>query len=104
VRIADRHALCVVLAAAGYPGEVKTGDVIQGLEQARALPNVSVYCAGTAMDGTNMVTAGGRVLGVTGYGTSLRDAATSAYASVDCIQFEGRQYRRDIGYLALPKS
>jgi phosphoribosylamine---glycine ligase len=104
VRIADRHALCIVLAAAGYPGEVRTGDVIHGLEQARALPNVSVYCAGTAMDGASMVTAGGRVLGVTGRGPSLRDAANSAYAAVDCIQFEGRQYRRDIGYRALPKS
>ena len=101
VSIRDQHALCVVLAAAGYPGEVRTGDVIHGLEQARLHRNVRVYCAGAGIDGPNTVTAGGRVLGVAGFGATLRQAATSAYAAVDSISFEGRQYRRDIGFRAL---
>jgi phosphoribosylamine--glycine ligase len=101
IKVVDRHALCVVLAAAGYPGEVRTGDIIQGLEQARGVPNVRVYCAGAGMDGPNTVTAGGRVLGVTGSGLTLREAANAAYAGVERITFAGMQYRRDIGYRAL---
>jgi phosphoribosylamine---glycine ligase len=101
VSITDQHALCVVLAAAGYPGEVRTGDIIHGLEQARLHRNVRVYCAGAGIDGSNTVTSGGRVLGVAGFGTTLRQAATFAYAAVDSISFEGRQYRRDIGFRAL---
>jgi phosphoribosylamine--glycine ligase len=101
VRVVNRHALCVVLAAAGYPGQVKTGDIIHGIDQARALPHVRVYGAGTGMDGANIVTTGGRVLGVTGFGNTLREAANFAYGGVDCIKFEGMQYRRDIGHRAL---
>ncbi len=101
VRITDRHALCVVLAAAGYPAEPRKGDVISGLAQASAHPNVHLYHAGTAVDGDHIVTAGGRVLGVTGFGSTLRQAATHAYSAAEAISFEGRQFRRDIGHLAL---
>jgi phosphoribosylamine-glycine ligase len=62
---------------------------------------VRVYCAGAGMDGPNTVTAGGRVLGVTGSGLTLREAANAAYAGVERITFAGMQYRRDIGYRAL---
>jgi phosphoribosylamine--glycine ligase len=101
VRVVDRHALCVVLAAAGYPGQVRTGDIIHGIDQARALSHVRVYGAGTGMDGNTVVTTGGRVLGIAGFGATLREAARYAYSGVDCIKFDGMQYRRDIGHRAL---
>ena len=101
VRVVDRHALCVVMAAAGYPGETKTGDPIRGLDEARSRPNVHVYCAGAGIDGSSIVTTGGRVLGVTGSGATLREAADAAYSAVEAIHFQGQQYRRDIGFRAL---
>jgi phosphoribosylamine--glycine ligase len=101
VRIIDRHALCVVLAAAGYPAEPRKGDIISGLAQVSTHPGVHVYHAGTAVDGDHIVTAGGRVLGVTGFGSTLRQAAAHAYSAAEGISFEGRQFRRDIGHLAL---
>lgn len=101
IKVVNRHALCVVLAAAGYPGEVRTGDVIHGIDQARSVRNVRVYGAGTGTDAANLVTTGGRVLGVTGFGSTLREAADCAYAAVDCIKFDGMQFRRDIGHRAL---
>lgn len=101
VKVVDRHALCVVMAAAGYPGTIRTGDVIAGIDQANALPNVKVYCAGAGVDGSNTIVTGGRVLGVTGFGDTLRSAADNAYAAVKCISFEGAQYRSDIGHHAL---
>lgn len=102
VKIKDTHAICVVMAAHGYPGQVRTGDVITGLDEAEKAPSVRVIHAGTKLspEGT-IVTAGGRVLGVTGSGDTLRQAAESAYAAVDKIGFAGAQHRRDIGYRAL---
>jgi len=104
IKVVDRHALCVVLAGAGYPGEVRTGDSIRGLDRARSLPNVRVYCAGAGLDGNQIVTTGGRVLGVTGFGSTLREAATHAYAAVESVEFDGMQFRRDIGHRALGKA
>jgi len=101
VQITSNHALCVVLAAKGYPAEPTKGDVIFGLNEANSRPNVRIYHAGTALDGNRVVTAGGRVLGVTGFGSTLHKAAAAAYEAVDCIEFEGRQYRKDIGHRAL---
>jgi len=101
IEISRNHALCVVLAAKGYPGDPSKGDPIFGLGEAAARPNVRIYHAGTAMDGNRVVTAGGRVLGVTGFGPTLQKAALAAYSAVDCIEFEGRQFRRDIGHRAL---
>lgn len=97
-----RAACCVVLAAGGYPGPYATGKPIEGLEQAAALPNVHVFHAGTRRlaDG-QAVTAGGRVLGVTGIGASIREAIAAAYRGAGLIHFEGCHYRRDIGYRAL---
>jgi phosphoribosylamine--glycine ligase len=97
----DEHAICVVLAAHGYPGQVRNGDVITGTEQAEATPETRVIHAGTKLANGNLVTAGGRVLSVTSRGSSLREAADRAYSAVSRIQFDGMQYRRDIGARAL---
>jgi phosphoribosylamine--glycine ligase len=92
-----QHAVCVVLGAHGYPDTPRKGDVIHGLEAAAAVPGVSVIHAGTARDAHgNVVTAGGRVLGVTGRGGTLKEAHTRAYQAVQKIEFSGMQYRKDI--------
>lgn len=89
-----RWALCVVVAAAGYPAHPRTGDVIRGLE---ALEDVIVFHAGTVRRGADLVSAGGRVLGVTALGVSADQARGKAYAAVDRIDLPGKQVRRDIG-------
>lgn len=96
-----RAAMCVVMASAGYPGTPRLGDAITGIEAAETLPGVSVYHAGTRVDGAAVVTSGGRVLGVTAVGASLAEAKTRAYAGCEQIHFAGAQYRRDIGFRAL---
>jgi phosphoribosylamine--glycine ligase len=95
------HALCVVLAAEGYPENARKGDVIRGVEAAGALDGVRVYHAGTAISNGELVTSGGRVLAVTARGASLVEAHARAYAAVERIEFRGMQYRRDIGARAL---
>jgi phosphoribosylamine--glycine ligase len=96
------HAsVCVVMASGGYPGNYAKGKVIHGLEAAQRLPNTKVFHAGTAQSGRELVTNGGRVLGVTAWGEDLAAARTAAYRAVEHIQFEGAQYRRDIGAKAL---
>lgn len=97
-------AVTVVLAAAGYPATPKKGDPIRGLAQASALEGVRVYHAGTAAQGEEIVTAGGRVLAITGLGPTLLAAAEAAYRGVGAVDFTGRQYRRDIGARALLRS
>jgi phosphoribosylamine--glycine ligase len=92
-----RHGLCVVLAAAGYPGDVRRGDPIEGIAAAEAVPGVSVYHAGTRREGDRVFTSGGRVLGVTATANRFEDAHALAYAACECIRFDGMQYRRDIG-------
>jgi phosphoribosylamine--glycine ligase len=93
-------ALCVVLAAAGYPRAPRKGDAIEGLDEAAAIEGVQVFHAGTARAGDGVVTAGGRVLAVTAIGDDVDAAAARAYAAVDRIRFEGAQHRRDIGWQA----
>jgi phosphoribosylamine--glycine ligase len=95
------HAVCIVLAAAGYPDAPKKGDRISGIENAEALEGVRVFHAGTAGSGSDLVTAGGRVLGVTARAGSLREAHARAYAAAERIHFDGAQYRRDIARRAL---
>jgi phosphoribosylamine--glycine ligase len=95
------HALCVVLAASGYPGSVRRGDAIEGLAAAEAVQGVRVYHAGTARQGDAVVTAGGRVLGVTGRGSTLSEARERAYRAADLIAYSGKQLRRDIGHRVL---
>ncbi|HET9959827.1 MAG TPA: phosphoribosylamine--glycine ligase [Polyangiaceae bacterium] len=96
-------SVCVVLAAPGYPEAPHTGSVISGLETASKLPGVVVYHAGTRRDASGqVVTSGGRVLGVTAVGDSLVQAHSRAYAAVREIRFDGMQYRSDIAARALP--
>ena len=89
-------SVCVVMAAGGYPAAPRTGDVIHGLEAAEAT-GVTVFHASTAFGPSGVESAGGRVLGVTARGPSLRDAIRNAYSGVEQIHFAGMQYRRDIG-------
>ncbi len=98
----DDAAVCVVLASGGYPGEYEKGKVITGIEDAKAVPGVHVYHAGTKReaDGT-LVTAGGRVLAVTALGPTIREARERAYEAVGRISFEGAHHRTDIGLKAL---
>jgi phosphoribosylamine--glycine ligase len=95
-----RAALGVVLAAAGYPEEPRTGDEIQGLAEAARLPGKLFHAATRAVDG-RVVTAGGRVLCAVGLGDGIAAARDAAYALVDRVRWDGMQYRRDIGWRAL---
>jgi phosphoribosylamine--glycine ligase len=99
LRASWRHeaTVCVCLAAHGYPGGPRRGDVITGVADALALPGVLVFQAGTAVRDGRLVTAGGRVISVVGRGATLEEAAHIAYEAVDRIHFEGMQVRRDIG-------
>jgi phosphoribosylamine--glycine ligase len=95
-----RAALGVVMAAQGYPGQVRSGDVIDGLDAAARLPG-KVFHGGTRLDAQGrVVTAGGRVLCAVGLGASVRAAQAEAYALVSAIGWRGAQYRHDIGHLA----
>ena len=93
-------SLCVVLASGGYPGSYEKGKRIRGLEAAAAHPFVTVFHAGTTLQGDDVVTSGGRVLSVTAIGETIDQAAERAYAAADEIEFEGKQLRRDIGWRA----
>jgi phosphoribosylamine--glycine ligase len=95
-------ALGVVLAAGGYPDDVRKGDVINGLAAAATLPG-KVFHAGTALRDEQVVTAGGRVLCAVGLGATVSAAQSAAYRLVDQIEWEGMQCRRDIGYRAIAR-
>jgi phosphoribosylamine--glycine ligase len=92
-RFVEDAAVTVVLAAEGYPVSPRTGDAIHGLEAARAMPGVEIFCAGV---GPGMTTAGGRVLAVTGTGPDVAVARSRAYAAASCISWPGMHYRTDI--------
>ncbi len=89
-------AVAVVVASAGYPESSSRGDVITGTDAAEALEGVHVIHAGTALDGDDLVTAGGRVLAVVAVGDSVADARAAAYDGVAAISFDGAQHRTDI--------
>jgi phosphoribosylamine--glycine ligase len=93
-------SVCVVLAAAGYPGSVRTGDPITGLDQ---IHEATVFHAGTKMDANVLVTSGGRVLGVTASGPTLNLAMSNTYAQARKIHFDGMHYRNDIGAKGLKR-
>ncbi|MEN8264239.1 MAG: phosphoribosylamine--glycine ligase [Nitrospirota bacterium] len=97
----DDVSMCVVLASGGYPGSYKKGDVIKGLESFKNEEDVVVFHAGTSLKGEDVVTSGGRVLGVTALGKDIKTAKDNAYKAVGKIQFEGMQYRKDIGDKAI---
>jgi phosphoribosylamine--glycine ligase len=94
-------ALGVVMAAEGYPGPVKKGDVINGLDA--DLGKAKVFHAGTEAQGEQIVTSGGRVLCVVASGDSVRDAQKKAYAAIRKISWRGEQHRSDIGYRAVQR-
>ncbi|UUO08042.1 phosphoribosylamine--glycine ligase [Blastopirellula sp. J2-11] len=91
-----RPAICVVMASDGYPGDYAKGHVIRGLSDAAQLPDVKVFHAGTTLQGSDVVTAGGRVLGVTAMGDSIATAKLNAYTAVKKIRWEGAWCRKDI--------
>lgn len=100
-RVAKRPHVGVAIVSDGYPDSSQTGKPIAGLADAEALVDVIVFHAGTAVRGSDIVTAGGRVLTVVGRGDDYAAAIAQAYAAVDRIQFDGLQFRRDIGHRAL---
>ena len=98
----DGAAVCVVMAAGGYPQGYRKGDVISGLDKAAEL-GATVFHAGTAAKDGNIVTNGGRVLGVTAIGTDVQKAVDNAYAAVKSIHFDDVHYRNDIAYRAIAR-
>ena len=97
-----RAALGVVIAAHGYPDEVRRGDNVEGLDQIGALAG-KLFHAGTANKDGKVVTAGGRVFCAVGLGGTVKAAQREAYALVEAIGFDGAQYRHDIGYRAIAR-
>jgi len=96
-----RPAMCVIAASKGYPGQYATGLPITGIDDADAMRDVKVFHSGTKKQGGQIVTDGGRVLGVTALGNTLADARHRAYQAMEKIHFDGMHYRRDIGRKAL---
>jgi len=104
MRWASGASACVVASSAGYPGSYRTGLPISGLTAAAQIPGVQVFHSGTSRVGNQLVTGGGRVLGVTASGDSLEQALTRSYQALAEIHFEGMYYRRDIGHRALKQT
>ena len=96
-------SVCAVMASGGYPGSYAKGKAIFGIEAANALPDTKVFHAGTAKSGDQIVTNGGRVLGVTALGRDLKTAQSAVYAAVEKIHFDGAHFRRDIAAKALQR-
>jgi phosphoribosylamine--glycine ligase len=96
-----RPAVCVVMASEGYPGKYQTGKAIRGLEEAARVPDVKVFHAGTASAAGQVVTNGGRVLGVTALGSTVAAAKLQAYTAVKAIRWDGAWCRKDISDKAL---
>jgi phosphoribosylamine--glycine ligase len=98
----DGSGVCIVLASEGYPDAPILGRPVTGLAEAGAMDGVQVFHAGTAMVNDRVVTHGGRVFGVAAQATTLRAALDRAYRAVDVVQFQGKQFRRDIGARSIP--
>jgi len=101
VKWENKYCVCVVVASGGYPGSYEKGKEIFGLDKAGKMRDVYVFHAGTQRDGNRFLTSGGRVLGVTGWKDSLKEAINLTYSAVREISFDGMHYRRDIGAKAL---
>ena len=98
LRWKSEPSVCVVMAAKGYPGTYEKGKEISGLDEARALPDVVVFHAGTKTKEGKVLTNGGRILGITATGPDTRTAIKKAYEAVDKIQWDGIHFRKDIGH------
>lgn len=103
MKIDPRPTVCVVMASGGYPGSYEKGIEMSGLERAGEVPGVVVFHAGTDLKDGKVVTNGGRVLGVTAIGDSLKSAIEASYKAVDCINWTGAYFRRDIGAKAMKR-
>lgn len=99
-----RPSACVVLASGGYPGKYESGLSIEGLDEAAEMKDTYIFHAGTSGAGCDIVTSGGRVLGVTSLGASIKEAVDNAYAAVSKIKFKDMHYRKDIGARALKRN
>ena len=99
----ERPALGVVLAAHGYPGKVRSGDVIDGLDS-RLGAGAKIFHAGTKVENGKVVTSGGRVLTVCAKGSTFADAQKKAYDTLGNVRFDGMIFRRDIGYRAINRA
>ena len=100
IKWSSKFACCVVCASGGYPGEYKRGKVIEGLNNIQDEETV-IFHAGTKLNRDEIVTNGGRVLGVTSVGEGLPEALVKSYSAVGLISFDGMQYRKDIGAKSL---
>ena len=101
----ERPSVCVVMASHGYPGKYEKGKIIRGLDEAAAIDDVKVFHAGTRLDNEqNVVTNGGRVLGVTALGDSVATAKLQAYKAIKCIRWDGAWCRKDISDKAITLS
>ncbi|GAB4421638.1 MAG: phosphoribosylamine--glycine ligase [Thermodesulfovibrionales bacterium] len=103
IRWRPEASVCVVLASKGYPGKYEKGKIITGLEDAKRQEDVFIFHAGTSFDNGNIVTSGGRVLGVTALGEDIREARERAYKAAALIHFDGMHYRKDIAERALTR-
>jgi phosphoribosylamine--glycine ligase len=104
VQISSGAAVCVVMAAEGYPGLCRTGDVVEGLDDAEKITGLPVFHGGTALRGDGaVVTSGGRVLGVASTGNDLKGAVAQAYQACERVRFAGAHYRRDIAARGLAR-
>jgi phosphoribosylamine--glycine ligase len=103
LKVDPRVAVCVVMAAGGYPGVYAKGDILSGLEKAGSHPDTMVFHAGTARNEAHVVTNGGRVLGVTALGNTVQEAREQAYCAVSDISFNNCHYRKDIAMKAIEK-
>ncbi len=101
IRFDARPALCVIMATKGYPSAYKKGSEIGNLKKAGSFPDVKIFHAGTEKKGEKIIAVGGRVLGVTALGSSIKDAQSKAYQSVDIIDWPEGFCRRDIGFRAI---
>ncbi len=102
-KIDPRAAMCVVISSGGYPGSYETGEEIFGLDEANKVKDTVVFHAGTALKEGKVVSSGGRVLGVTSLGDSVKQAIDRAYEACEKISFTGHFYRKDIGAKALKR-
>jgi phosphoribosylamine--glycine ligase len=96
-------SVCVVLASKGYPGKYEKGKVITGLEMLKDRKDIMVFHAGTSFQNGNIVTSGGRVMGVTSLGKDINDAVKRVYSAIELINFEGMHYRKDIAKRAIQR-
>ena len=97
VKWKEDHVACLVLASGGYPGSYEKGKVITGLKDVDN--DIIVFHAGTAFNGDDIVTSGGRVLNICALGSSLEETREKVYKAAEVIDFEGKYYRKDIGLI-----